>query len=81
MYSLLTGLWVFFDEKDAHEVQKRVKAGEKPYIDPRFKENSPAEAKLVEIIDRCHSYQPGDRPSIFEIVEFLRDAVKKIREE
>lgn len=80
MYSLLTGLYPFFDEEHTKQIQERVKAGEKPYIDQRYNESSMAEAKLAEIIDRCHSYDPDDRPSIFEIVEFLRDALKKIRE-
>jgi serine/threonine protein kinase len=80
MYSLLTGLWVFYDENDDGKVQERVKAGEKPYIDPRYKEKSLVDAKLAEIIDRCHSFYAEDRPSIFEIVKFLRDALKEVRE-
>ena len=78
MYSLLTGLWVFYDEDDYSEVQKRVKKGEKPYIDPRYTEKSLADAKLVEIIDRCFAFRPEDRPSIFEVVEFLRDAIQEV---
>lgn len=79
MYSLLTGLWIFYDEDDSEKVKKRVKAGQKPYIDPRYKERSLAEAKLADIIDKCHSYYPEDRPSVFEIVKILRDALKEIR--
>jgi serine/threonine protein kinase len=80
MYALLTGLWVFYDTDDHKTVTKRVKAGKKPYIDPRYKERSLADAKLAEIIDKCHSYYAKDRPSIFEIVIFLRDALKEARE-
>jgi len=79
MYSLLTGLWVFYDEDDSDKIPERVKAGEKPYIDPRYKKRSLAEAKLAEIIDRCHSYYAQDRPSISEIVKFLRGALKEVR--
>lgn len=80
MYSLLTGLWPFFSENNTEKVKERVKTGEKPYIDPRYKERSTAEAKLAEIIDQCHSYHPEDRPSVFEIVKFLRHALKHVKE-
>ena len=79
MYSVLTGLWIFYDEKDDGKVQKNVEAGVKPFIDPRFKEKSIADAKLAEIIDKCHSHNPEDRPSIFEVVDFLRDALEEAR--
>jgi hypothetical protein len=36
-----------------------------------------AEARLAEIIDRCHEFKPEDRPSIFEVVEFLQAAMKE----
>ena len=80
LYSLLTGLWIFYDETDTEKIKKRVQAGEKPYIDPRYRERSLAEAKLADIIDQCHSYYPEDRPSIFKIVKFLRDALNEVRE-
>ena len=78
MYSILTGLWVFYDEWDTAKVMERVKKGDKAYIDPRFKGKSLAEAKLAEIIARCHEYNPSDRPSIFEIVAFLREALNEV---
>eukprot|EP00536_Pseudo-nitzschia_multiseries_P008452 jgi/Psemu1/198075/e_gw1.214.32.1 len=78
MYSLLTGLWVFYDEENDKKVQKRVMNREKPFIDPRYKKKGLAEAKLAEIIAKCHSYVPEDRPSIFEVVRFLRDALQEV---
>lgn len=81
MYSLLTGLQVFYDEQDTSKVQNRVKKGDKPYIDRRFKKKSIADAKLVEIIARCHEFDPADRPSIFEIVAFLTEALTEIEED
>lgn len=81
MYSILTGLWVFYDEPDYGNVKKRVKKGERAYIDPRYKTRSLAEAKLAEIIEKCHAFLPDDRPSIFEVVDFLRDALREVKEE
>ena len=75
MYSILTGLWVFFDEPHTAGIQRRIKNGETAYIDPRFKERSFQEAKLVEAIEWCHKFNPDDRPTVFELVAFLRQAI------
>ena len=60
--------------------QEKIKNGEKAPIDPSYKEHSYAERKLAELIDWCHEYDPKDRPSIFEIVEFLSQAIKEAKE-
>lgn len=80
MYSVLTGLWVFYDEPDYGKVKVRVKKGEKAYIDPRYKERSVEEAKLADIIEQCHAFKPDDRPNVFEVVAFLRQALKEVTE-
>lgn len=49
--------------------------GELAYVDPRFKERSFAEKKLVELMEKCWIYEPDDRISIFDAVTFLREAV------
>jgi serine/threonine protein kinase len=79
MYSLLTGLWVFFDETNSKIVQARIQRGEKAYLDPFFN-RSLADARLMEVIARCHEFDPANRPSIFDVVVFLRDAVKEVTE-
>jgi hypothetical protein len=58
----------------------RVKNGEATYIDQRYKTRSLAEAKLVEIIELCYAQEPDNRPSIFEVAEFLRKALKEANE-
>ena len=78
MYSLLTGLMVFHHIEDYGEIQYNIAMGEKAYIDPRFKERSLAEARLVEIIEKCHEYYEQDRPSIFEVVELLWQAIEDV---
>jgi serine/threonine protein kinase len=76
MYSLLTGLWVFYDEPRTAQIQKKIKNGETAFIDPRWKERSVEEAKLVQAIEWCHQYNPDDRPTIFQLVDFLKQAVE-----
>ena len=80
MYSLLTGMMPFHGE-DFGDVQSYVRERKKPFIDPRYRERSLAEAKLVEIIEKCHQSYPWDRPSIFEVVAFLRDALEDINDD
>jgi hypothetical protein len=42
-----------------------------------FRDHSFEEKKLTELIDWCHENKPENRPSIFEIVEFLDKALKE----
>ena len=75
MYSLLTGLRPFYQTLDLSEMQEKTMAGETSPIDDRYRTRSLEEGKLVEIIERCWAFDPDDRPTIFEVVEFLRQAV------
>jgi serine/threonine protein kinase len=61
------------------KVQKNVKNGKKPKIDPAYRKHSFSEKKLAELIDWCLEYKPEDRPSMFQIVEFLGEALKMAR--
>ena len=74
-YSMLTGVGVFYDESEVEEVQRRVMVGETPYIDPRWRERSFAEGKLIEVMQKMWTYNPDERIDIFEVIAFLRDAL------
>jgi hypothetical protein len=83
-YGLLTGLSPFYEldnetGKHTKKTRKRVVKGETPFIDPRYYlQQSPEERALVEVIKRCFEYAPEDRPTIFEIVDDLRQAVSEL---
>lgn len=78
LFTLLTGLMPFYnDARNVKEIQARVKAGTKPYIDPRWKARSFAERTIVELIEKCYEYDPDKRISIFEVVSILRQAYKE----
>jgi hypothetical protein len=51
-----------------------------PYVDPRYKDRSYAEKMLVELMEKCWIYDPDERISSFEAVEFLRKAVRDNKE-
>ena len=50
---------------------------ETAYIDPRYRNRTYAESALVEIMEECWTYDPDERVDIFEVVEFLREAVEE----
>ncbi len=74
MYPLLTGREI--TEGDGNP---DVREGGKQFIDPRYKIKSLAEAKLAIIIDMCQEYIADDRPSSFEVVRLLKEALAEVK--
>ncbi len=77
IYGLLTGLWVFYDIDDDKVVHKELIAGKRAYIDPRWKERSYIEAKLVELMEKCWIEDVYERIDIFGAVKELREIKKE----
>jgi hypothetical protein len=65
-----------YDTDDDEVIQAELIDGKLPYIDPRYKNRSFAEKRLVELMEKCWIYDPDERVSSFEAVEFLRKAVR-----
>jgi serine/threonine protein kinase len=76
-YSMMTGMYPFYHECSSKAVQKRVKKKETPFIDPRWRKHSFAEAALVKVIRQCWAYRPADRIDIGSMVLQLREAVEE----
>ncbi|CAB9518281.1 Probable serine/threonine-protein kinase [Seminavis robusta] len=74
-YSLLTGVYPYFNVEKDKDIQQMVKDGEKPLIDPRYVDSSFAERKLVDVILRCFEYDPELRADINEIRRMLKEAI------
>ena len=72
-------LWsiVQYDVENDDVVQKKLIDGELPYVDLRYKERSFAERKLIELMEKCWIYDPNERISIFDAVDFLKKAVEE----
>eukprot|EP00586_Coscinodiscus_wailesii_P018368 CAMPEP_0172497374 /NCGR_PEP_ID=MMETSP1066-20121228/99037_1 /TAXON_ID=671091 /ORGANISM="Coscinodiscus wailesii, Strain CCMP2513" /LENGTH=363 /DNA_ID=CAMNT_0013270107 /DNA_START=655 /DNA_END=1746 /DNA_ORIENTATION=- len=77
IYGLLTGLWNFYAYEDDAAIQKMIIKGDTAYVDERYETRSYAEGALVKIMKRCWEYEPEDRPDIFEVVTFLRNAFEE----
>jgi len=77
LYNLLTGLWNFYELGDSEEViQEAILDKKRPYIDPRYRNRTFAESALVNLIEKCWEHRAKDRPSIFQVMEYLREALK-----
>jgi len=77
IYSLLTGLWPFYDEEYReidHSIVRRamIEKYKRPYVDPRYRYRSYIESNLVEIMEKCWAPKES-RISIFEVVKMIRD--------
>jgi len=74
-YSILTGLWVYFDHFETSPVQEKTLNGELPFIDPRYLTKSFAERELIIVMQKCWIYNSDERATIFEVVRDLKRAI------
>lgn len=74
MYVLLTGHWYTKGERYA-----KARKGGPLFIDPRYKKRSSEEAKLAAILEMCQEYNADDRPSIFEVIRLLKEALADVK--
>lgn len=74
-YSILTGFYPFPHICSDHQAAKQVVAGKRSYLDPRWKQKSFGEGRLSQLIQQCWAESPNDRPSIGEVVVFLRSTL------
>jgi hypothetical protein len=73
IFALLTGRTVSVENRD----QKKAVAKYSVATNAFFKTKSFVERKLVEIMIRCWDFNPKTRPSIFDVVKFLRDTTEQ----
>lgn len=78
IFGLLTGLFPYYTVWDTKAVEKVIASGEPPYLDPRWKNKSYIEGRMVEIMERCFADKPEDRASIFEVVLSLRETAEDV---
>lgn len=74
IYGLITGLWNFYELKG--QVKKKIakiKAGELPYIDPRYRNRNYIQDRLIFVMEQCWKFAPDDRADIFWVVKYLRE--------
>ena len=72
IYCLLTGLWPFYEDQHYSAVQAKVLQQERPFIDPRYRTRSFIERRLIEVMEAMWAHDPAQRPTIFAVVQHLR---------
>jgi serine/threonine protein kinase len=73
IYGLLTGLLPYYGTFNHSTIRQMVREGRKPFIDERCRSRSFIESRLVEVIEPCWEFEAPNRPSIFDIVKYLRE--------
>lgn len=73
IFALLTGRRVWLGRRDQKKEMRKYSVATKAF----FKKKSFVERKLAEIMIRCWDFDPATRPSIFDVVEFLRDTARQ----
>lgn len=74
IFGMLTGLCPHHQLSRTKYVRSEIKKGNMPHVDPRIIKRSYAEAKLAEVAMKCFTFDPDERPDIFEVVTMLREA-------
>lgn len=75
LYSLLSGNEPYDDISDDLLLSDTIVKGILPKISDSVKNHSFAESILLEIMQKCFTYNPENRISIFDVVELLRKSV------
>ena len=77
IYSLLTGLWPFYDELartvDPGKRREAIYNGARPYIDEALSQTTnQVEKQLLHIMKQCWHTDPMKRPSMEDVVDILK---------
>jgi len=75
-YTILTGLIPYYHKSSTEEAFKAIVDGEEPYVDPRYRNRSIIERRLVEIMEKCWKHDEHDRPTISEVIQHLRETAR-----
>ena len=62
---------------DEAQVRKDLMAGIKPFYDKRWAYKSLGEAAILRVIDEGWNFDPEERPTMFEIIDILEEALAK----
>lgn len=75
LYTLLTGMYPFYETGSYREALQKNKQGKLPFIDPRYRTTF-LSRKLVQLMKQTWATNRFNRPSVFAVVEFLRTTIR-----
>ena len=72
--------WPFYDVTDYDEIRERFRHSERPHIDPRYFTDNHTfiERKMIEIMTLMWDNDPQNRPTIFEVADFLSNVKRQV---
>jgi hypothetical protein len=77
IYTLLTGLWPFYDEEYKNvshdKIQDDIIAGKRPFVDDRYRKRSYIEEQLINIMVQCWHEKRNERPLMSSVVASLKN--------
>jgi len=79
VYSLMTGLYPFYEDNEYEDMQNKMKNGETQVIESDHRNGSYVERSLVQVIEKCWIYEPDERAEIFDIVKQLRKVKDRLK--
>jgi hypothetical protein len=72
-----SSVYPFYQEHDNESVKAKLMANQTAFIDPRYRNRSFGESKLVEIIERCWVFDPDKRMDAFQLVQEIRAVIQE----
>jgi Protein kinase domain len=81
MYTILTGMLPYYSAGSYWKAIEQNKKGKTPYLDPRYRRKGVVESRLMDIMKRTWNKDRFARPSIFEVVQHLRDTIHMYEEQ
>lgn len=86
LYTILTGLMPYYDELEAissidernEQLKELVLSHRPPHFDKTLFGRTIIESRMLDIIERCLEFDPSKRPSIFDVLEFLKATKQEI---
>lgn len=79
IFSVLTGLWPYYDTHDEQQIRETVVNGTLPSIDPRYETRSLIEGRLFDLMWLCYKIEPNDRVDMAFIVSYLHQTLQSYR--
>ncbi|GAX12900.1 hypothetical protein FisN_32Lh077 [Fistulifera solaris] len=78
VFSLLTGLYPFYENVDQKANRKLILNGQVPKMDPKYQNRSLIEGRLYDVVQKCIRPLPEDRMDIFSVVNYLRETEQMV---
>jgi Protein kinase domain len=82
IFTLLTGLFPFHNTTAYSKIQNITLSGATPYVHPQLR-RAPNYIlqRLLDIMDQCHKFDPAQRPTIFQVYQFLQETRRHVMQQ